>query len=436
VRRIKNIFNTNKKSEYLKNILTVFTGSAVSQIITIVLAPVTLRLYLPADYGVLALYMSISGIVGIIVSSQYASAIILPKYDKVSRSLMYLALIISGTIALLILIGLLCFNLCFKDSFNATTLNFWLYFLPFSVICSGLTGILNNWNNRFKFYKINSVNRVIVTSLTVSIQIILGFFSAGEKGLIIAYLASQIIATYLLVNSSLRATKNLVSGFSAKTIFYSIKKYKKFALFGLPSDFINVFVNQLPVLALTKYTQPAVVGHYNQSNRLIGLPIHFISGSVGEVFKQKASHEYNTKGNCRSVFVKTFLTLFGLSIIPFTVLFFIAPDVFAFFFGENWRLSGEFSRIMILMFFLKFTVSPLTYTYFIAQKQVEDFIGHIYILITTIACFYFGFQFTNDVKIILLVYTLNYSLVFIIYFFRSYQFSSPMVLSNDKKKTK
>ena len=72
--------------------------------------------------------------------------------------------------------------------------------------------------------------------------------------------------------------------------------------------------------------------------------------------------------------------------MPFTILGIFAPEIFAFVFGENWKVAGEFAQIMTPMFFLNFIVNPLSYTFFIAQKQKLN-------LILTMISIYIGLQF-------------------------------------------
>ena len=50
----------------------------------------------------------------------------------------------------------------------------------------------------------------------------------------------------------------------------------------------------------------AVAGIYALVNRVMGAPSQLIAGATGEVYRQKASSDYNQEGNCYSLFLKTF----------------------------------------------------------------------------------------------------------------------------------
>jgi len=131
-----------------------------------------------------------------------------------------------------------------------------------------------------------------------------------------------------------------------------LKQYIGFPKYSLLADFINGFINQLPLFLLNKFSGQASVGLYNMNNRILGLPILVVSSAVGDVFRQRAASDYNEYGNCRSIFLKTSRTLFFLSVIPFLIIVFFGEDIFAFVFGEGWRSAGIYAQILGIMYFL------------------------------------------------------------------------------------
>lgn len=203
----------------------------------------------------------------------------------------------------------------------------------------------------------------------------------------------------------------------------ALKKYISFPKFVLFSEFINNFINYIPVFLLSKLTGPATVGLYNMSTRMLGIPITTVSSAIGEVFRQKAAKEYNETGSCRPTFLKTFKTLALLSIAPFIVLIFWGGDIFGFIFGERWRQAGEFTQILGLMFYFRFVVSPLTYLYYIAGRQKEDFLLHILMLALGFLSILAAWYFYGTEEKMLLFYALAYVLIYLIYFVRSLSFT-------------
>jgi O-antigen/teichoic acid export membrane protein len=202
-----------------------------------------------------------------------------------------------------------------------------------------------------------------------------------------------------------------------------MKKYISFPKFVLFSEFINNFINYIPVFLLSKLTGPATVGLYNMSARMLGIPITTVSSAIGEVFRQKAAKEYNETGSCRATFLKTFKALSLISIIPFVVLIFWGGDIFGFIFGERWRQAGVFAQILGVMFYFRFIVSPLTYLYYIAGRQKEDFVLHLLMLLLGFLSILAAWYYFGTEQKMLLFYSLAYVLIYVIYFIRSLSFT-------------
>ena len=125
-------------------------------------------------------------------------------------------------------------------------------------------------------------------------------------GLFVGLLSGQCLSAIFMVY---RTQRNYDIGYvhfnqdRIKALFY---KHRAFPLFSLPSEFVNRLTNQLPVFMLNAYAGPAVVGVYNLSTRMLGLPIQLIGGAISTVFQQKATDDYNSTGTCRPIFIKTF----------------------------------------------------------------------------------------------------------------------------------
>jgi O-antigen/teichoic acid export membrane protein len=98
------------KSEFTRNVLTLMTGTTIAQAIPIAISPILTRIYTPEDFGIFALFIAISSIVGSIVNGRYELAIMLPKKDEDAINILVLGLIITSFISLLLLILIILFN--------------------------------------------------------------------------------------------------------------------------------------------------------------------------------------------------------------------------------------------------------------------------------------------------------------------------------------
>lgn len=419
-------------SEFVRNSSTLAIGTILAQVLSIVAIPLTSRIYDPADYGVSGIYMSFSVIFGIISTLQYHATILLPKDESDAKGLLYVSILSGCGVSLLSVLLLVVGGKALAQSLNISESLHWLYLIPVSTFLGACNNAFSAYSNRIQKYKRISISRVVGGFCTIIITLLLGYLIEGPTGLILGLLTSQVVSTGMLVFQSWRFERHLFIQLPTKEHMKHLAlRYKNFAIYTLPTEFVNNFINQIPVFFLSHYSSKSVVGHYNMGNRILGMPIQFVSSAIGEVFKQQASKDYATSGNCRPVFTKTLKMLLAFSIIPFGLIIWLAPDLFAFVLGEKWRQAGEYSRIMGVMFWVKFFVSPLTYMYHVAEKLQEDLIGHIYMVISTFAVLYIGYFQFHNVETTLLLYALNYVLIYVFYLFRSYHFTINRAFSHD-----
>jgi O-antigen/teichoic acid export membrane protein len=405
-----------------KNISTLMTGTVISAIIPIITAPIMSRLFTANDYGILGLYMSISGLIGVIAYSHYSQAIMLPKDDEDARQVLWFSAFFSTVVSLIALVAFIVL-LYFTKYINTSSLRFWFFFIPVSIFLNGVNAILLIWANRMQKYLQLSYNRVIQALITAIVQIVIGLLVKNETGLLIGLLLGQSLSVLLLLRVFFNTGEFGIGKPDTREFKKIAGQYKRLLIYSTPSDFINNLINQTPIFLLQKYAGVSYVGYYNFTQRFLGLPQQFLSSAIVDVFKQKASYNYSQYGNCREVFVKTFKVLSLIAIIPFVIIILFAPSLFSFAFGQQWYNAGIFAQFLGIMFFFRFIISPLTYVYIIAGKMKEDFVLHIAFLVLTTASFYISNLLFENKNFMILIYACTYSIVYLVYLIRSYKFS-------------
>ena len=407
-------------SVFLKNAMTLVSSTAIGQIIPILTTPVLTRIYTPEDYGLLGIYMSISGLFSVLATLGYAPAILIEKEDKGAKNILIICIYNTILVCIITLISILIMRGIIIQYFQIEQLPaFYMLFIPISVFLGGVNTTLSAWANRKSQYKRLAFLRIGSSILTPILSIGLGLIYKNFFGLIVSLIVVQLIFTFILWFQLRNDDSHIFQLVPINKLKKSYIEHKNFFLFTLMADFINSFTNQAPIFVLSKIAGPVIVGQYNMSNRMLGMPAALISTSIGEVFRQRASEDFHKYGTCQPIFLKTLKTLVIISIPIFLILFLWGPDLFAFAFGAKWKDAGEISRVMALMFFFRFFVSPLTYIFNIRKKQFEDFIGHLLmLLIPFIGLYYYQ---NNNANSFFIFYSITYSIIYMLYLFRSYQ---------------
>ena len=217
------------RSEFVKNVAKLMTGTAISQVILIVAVPILARTYSPADYAALALFVAISSFVGVAAGGRFEFSLMLPKDDIEALRLMSLAFMLTISIVLVMFVIILGLGNEWLDIFyNGTMSTDFIIFLPLGVLCYTLNNILDKWNTRHSRYTLIARAKVIHSIVRVGIQ--LSLVSLGGSGLIIGYICGFAISIIILYWRWLGAT--IASVRTTATICYLslIKRYKKFSI--------------------------------------------------------------------------------------------------------------------------------------------------------------------------------------------------------------
>lgn len=399
------------------------TGSTIAQLLPIFTAPVLARIYLPQDYGLFGIFLSTAVIFGIFSNLQFSSGIIVARTDEESHDLVNISVVLSFLVSVVSLVILLIFGKRIAALVDSPDSAIVLLFCPFVIFLQSINAIVSALAVRKKLFKAIAVNRVVSAVLTATVSITLGLMTRNYLWLIAGYIAGQLYGSVFLTHSIRKAVGHRIFNIhlDGNKLRATFKKHLNYPKYFLPSEFINNGINQLPVFLLSSLSSLSAVGYYNMSLRILGLPISFVSSSISEVFRQRATEDYHERGTCRPIFLKTLITLFLLSLIPFIVIIFWGSDLFAWALGEKWRNAGIYTEALGLMYFFRFIVGPLSYIYVVAGNLRGDLLNHIYFFISSLLILYL--LIPVSVWTAFLVYSINYSIIYLHVLFKSYKLS-------------
>lgn len=411
-----------------KNLLTLIFGGSIATFIPLFLAPVLSRIYQPVDYGIVAVFMAIINIFNSFFNSHYNHGILIQKKTVNVINTILLSNFINLIVAIILFFVLILFPriINFISGENIIFSKF-IYLIPLVVLLNGFNSSIGSWYQKKSKYKIISTLGIIYSISSVIFQVLYAiliphFFkvSPDYRGLLGGYFFSTFLISIISFLFYLKPYWHLKKLFSFKRVLKLMNIEKKFFLISLPNDLMQTVSNELPTLFLSKTITVYEVGNIGYARRFLGLPLSIGSNAVSQVFSRKAIEEIHEKDNCKNLFLKTafFSALIGL--VPFLLLLFFGPQLFAFVFGEKWYLAGQFAQIIGVYYYLNFVIGPLTYIYFIRKKLFEDFLIHIYLIFSSLASLYIGYLIFETSYGMLFLFTANYCLVYLYYFIRSY----------------
>jgi O-antigen/teichoic acid export membrane protein len=414
---IKKFYKRLFKSEIAKNISMIAGGTAFAQFLSFLLTPVITRLYSPEEYGYLTLFISVLGILTIFMTLKYEVAIPIEKEDKKAINLLILNIIILFILSFFIVIIFLFSGKTILNWLDAAPLMKYWYLIPIGFVLQGFYNIFNQWSIRKKRFKSISVTKISQSSLGNISKIIFGFFKFGPVGLITGQIIGQSAGIMTLTKPFVKEDKYLISNINIKNIKEMALRYIYYPLYVLPNGFLGTGSEKIPFIFIGSIYGASALGHFGLANSIVNLPMTLIGTSVSNVFLgEVAKFGREDPERVKNLTKKLLKRVFIIGSIPTIILIFFGPFLFSFVFGENWKLAGEFSRIISIAVLSKLVFTPISNVFLIYEKYRASLFLNIFRMSSIFLLFLLADYFKYKVTTTLIIYTIIQSFVFFMTF--------------------
>ena len=411
------------RGEFNRNVVTLMTGTGLAQLIPLAVTPILSRLYPPEQFGVLALFVSAVSSLSALATGRYEFAIMLPRKDLDATNIVALSITINLIVSVALFALACIFSKPIAKALGNESMSVWLYVVPLAVFLNGIYSNLKYWSNRHKLYFLMAHRQVLQSGGTSAVQFGLGLLRAGAGGLVIGSVAGQALAAGMMAGMVRRHCPQFWRGIDKRRMLALAKRYRSCPQYLVPAHTLGAVSVQLPTMFINATFGLAASGFFMLAERVVGMPLSLVSGSIGDVFRQEISESFLTGQRCRAIFISTLKKLVAVGTPPFLVLLFFAPAIFSLVFGEKWRVAGEYAQLMCPMFYLRFISNPLSLVAIIAQKNRFEFMWQVAMLLflMVVAATYY---FTRlDVKIYIVGFVVIYGVFDLANLFASYKFA-------------
>ncbi|NLE06619.1 MAG: oligosaccharide flippase family protein [Crenarchaeota archaeon] len=406
-----------KPGSFLRHVLTVASGTAIAQVIAVLVSPIITRMYTPEDMGVLASFTAIVAILGVVAAGRYELAIVLPKTDRESNAVSFAGLIFALVFPFVITMIVVLFNkpLVALLKLQGVAAS-WLYLLGLFVFLSGLELVLNRIAIRNRHFRVIASTQVTQQISNNGIKIGWGFFSPDSFALFVSTLFSTVSRVGRLGIGEFKYLFSKENRPSKQEIKQAIIRYKYFPLISSWSGLLNSASVQLPVVLFTTLFSPAVAGFYSLSHRILSLPMSLIGKSVGDVFLERAAKAKDDDKELGRITLAIFkkLLLIGSLILSFVT--FYGDMLFPFLFGSQWLEAGKYAQWISIWIFFQLGISPLSQIMIIFEKNKEHLFWNCLLLFSRIA--FVPFVFLKNTLLIIAIYSILSSFFYLIYALR------------------
>ncbi|MFB8189660.1 lipopolysaccharide biosynthesis protein [Microbacterium sp. NPDC055988] len=349
--------------------------------ITIAGIPLLSRIYGPAAFGFLAIYVSVATLVALIATGRYEFAIVLPRSRLNALALKRLARTLLWSVSALFEVLVLLFLDPFADLLGASDHKFWLLTLPLHVLLLGEISILSLWHTRGSGFSVLGTYRIILSAATVVFQTLLGWLLVRDvRGLIIGLLLAQIVAlVFMVFREGISASERRTV--SRNRVRVSMKQYRKMPLLNAPTALldglrvsgINVVIGAQSQLAL---------GQYSMAWRSVQAPLGLLGSALNQVYFQRMSHQ--DRGRLFSLVLSTTSRVALLTLPLFVALYFLSPWLLPILLGAGWGSAGEYAQALVPWLFLNLVTSPIASIFVVTGTQGRQAVFGIVYTVTPI----------------------------------------------------
>lgn len=389
---LANKFKSVYRNEFIRNVLTLMTGSALGQGLALLLSPVLTRLFTPEDFSAFEQYALLLSVFTVVITGRYEFAILHPDDKEDARHIAALAMRTALKICGVMLLVLLILPGTIASFLHQQELKWWLWTLPFALFAIAIFNTTNFWFSREKEFKVAATSKMLYSFTGEPVKLATGFLNTGTAGLIIGTLAGHFIAAWYswkkFVASESKRFTNL-SKAKLKSLASEHADYPRYAVWG---GILNNLAQWAHVAIFTVfYGEKAIIpiGMIALSRRIFFNPLGILSTSYGQVFYQKIS-EIKSAVMLRNFYLSNlfrFLIFSGVLVFMVQIL---PDDSLGIIFGEAWTGALPYLQVLSYWYALNFVIGTLSFIFYRLQLQWLTLAADIFHFVIVIVAFWFA----------------------------------------------
>lgn len=352
------------RSSFARGVGTLMGGTAGSQVLVVLAAPIVTRLFTPADFGLLAVYAGLLGLLTVVASLRYELAIPLPEDNQEAADIAVLSLLIVALVSLASVVVVMTGGRFISMVLGVPALSRYFWLLPIGVFAVGVYQVFNFWALRTKSFAAISGTRMKQAMTSIAVQ--LAGYPLGPVALLASHAAGQGMGGFSLGRTALRYPQ--FGRVRPRGVLVAAKRYQRFPLYSTWSGLLNSGGVQLPALMFAAFFNPAAAGLYALTNRVLSMPMSVVGSAIGTYFFAHAADAHREKRMAQLV-AAVHEKLAHIAMPPVLVFLIAGPELFAFVFGETWREAGVFARWMAPWLYIAFVTSPLSALFDVMERQ-------------------------------------------------------------------
>lgn len=353
----------------LRSVLTIMKGSALAQVIGLLVLPLLSRSFEPTAFGHLQVYQSITMLIIVVLMLRYEIAILRASEGQELNDVLALCAFLTFVFIALLTIGLLVASAL---GWTWLTVN-----VPFGWWWLSLGALSIGWMQIFSYLATRDATYGAIANAKVA----QGLANAGaggamalvapiSSGLIIADLAGRAIGGYALARGNISRAAGMFNA-RASGMVAAARRYRDLSTISLPGAVMSTMGSIMTPLLIYATFDAAMAGQYGLVERAVGLPVALIVGAVSQVHMGNLAVDLREGTNvARSNFRRLSLLLALMALPPTILCIVFSPTLFDLFFGPGWDQAARFAQILAPAYFLAMISGGINMTLTVLGRQV------------------------------------------------------------------
>lgn len=419
---LKEKIQTLMKSQMLRNVTKISSGTMLGQAISIVTLPIFTRLYGATVIGYWTLFTSVAVIVNAFSDLGLSNAIMMDDEGEQSEKLFSVITTISFIISLIVGVGYFVIKSVTPDPSGLHPL-FYSIVLFVLIFTQQQVNVCYNWLNKKKQYNILMKNPIINNVSVAVIAIPLGLMGFTKYGYYIGLVLGQVFTLFHMR----RYLPRIFFDFKFRDHFYVIRSHLTYVKFQMPTYLVAQVKNQAPVFFIRSFFGVEILGYYSVCMRVLNIPVNLLASSIGKVYYQTAA-EMKKKGQEVGDFTfRNIKRAMYVAIAPMVVIMSFGDIVCTLFLGNDYVITGNLSRIIVFMTFFQFLMMATQGITIVLEKQQYALISGIVQIIGYVAGLSIGKYVFSSLYIAVALMTVVFCAIQIIYFSKLFKIAGVSV---------
>lgn len=403
-------FAGGSSAKIFKGMATLAVGNGLARIAGLAAIPILTRIYSPEHFGVLSVFTALLLMLTPLMTLRYELAVPLPRRDSTAMVLMALStlLVIATTVALSTVTLLAGPALLTLASVEALIPYRWI--LIFALTSAGLYEVLLIWAVRRRAYPVIARTQLQQSVIGSIAKIALGVAGLKPLGLLAGQVLGAGAGTVTLVRRFHADVKRYWRHVTPRRAWYLMQRYRSFPAYRLPSQLLQIFSSQAPLLLTASVYDARTTGQLGLAMMTLALPMNLLGHSTSKAYYAEiASMGRKRPADIRTVTHSVIKRLFALAIAPTLVLLVFGPELFAVAFGAQWELAGELASILAIYLLFQFMHAPASHLLSIFEGQRLLLMLNVQRAVLTVACFVSAHLLELPIASVMLLYAITLS---------------------------